>query len=91
MIKPYSFAANERETNVPYWHGTRKPWKTYMKNAGEAGSAFPRIIPVALELDFCEDDHERKQHQRFDQSQTDNHHDLDTSGCSRVAGSAFDS
>ena len=41
-------------------------------------------------FDDCEDNQQCKQHQRFDQSQTENHHGLNTTGSAGVACRAFD-
>src|SRR5437764_14279737 len=40
-------------------------------------------------LDFGEHDHEREEHQRLDERQTDNHNNLDPPGCSRIARRAL--
>src|ERR1700752_120763 len=42
-------------------------------------------------VDDCEDYEQCKQNQRFDKRQSQNHHSLDTSGCTWIAGRALTS
>ena len=55
----------------------------------------PLLLTSALlfggvRLDLHEHDEQGKEHQRFDQSQTENHHRLDTTGSAGITRRAFD-
>src|SRR5262249_25088070 len=65
-----------------------KRWAARPKSAARRGSNNMCRGSLAP-LHYCEDHEERKQHQRLNQSQSQNHHGLDATCCSRIASRAL--
>jgi hypothetical protein len=67
----------------------------YKTNAGEAHCVrLTRILHALLleeRLDSCEHDEQGEEYKRLNQSQTENHHGLDTTGSTGISRRALDS